>query len=114
MEIKQGEIYWTHLGSVRGHEQAGLRPVIVIQCNPLNRMLNTVMIIPMTSNLRVNNPIITQFVPQNVSGLKRDSVALLHQIQAIDKRKLLKKAGAISKKDYFEIRFKLIQNIWCA
>ncbi len=113
-EINQGEIYWADLDPTWGHEQAGVRPVVVIQTNPLNRQLNTIMIIPTTTNLKAKGLMITQFLAKEKTGLKKDSVALLHQIRTLDKRRLKKKVGSIPKDDYFEIRFKLIQNIWCA
>ena len=113
-EIKQGEIYWADLGPIQGHEQAGPRPVIVIQTNPLNRSLSTIMIIPTTTSLNAKGLMITHFLDKEKTGLKRDSVALLYQIRTLDRRRLKKKLGEIPKNDYFEIRFKLIQNIWCA
>ena len=113
-EIKQGGIYWADLGPIQGHEQAGVRPVIVVQANWLNRALSTVIIIPTTSNLSAKGLMITHFLDKEKTGLKKDSIALLHQVRTIDKRKFRKKTGDLPKDDYFEIRFKLIQNIWSA
>ena len=112
--IKQGDIFWVNLGPIRGYEQAGMRPAIVIQCNPLNRDLKTILLIPLTTNLAVRGLMTTHFLPKEKTKLKKDSIALLYQIQAVDRRKLQKKIGNIPKNDYFKIRFKLIQNIWSA
>lgn len=113
-DIEQGDIYWVNLGPIRGYEQAGIRPALVIQCNPLNRQLRTTLMIPLTTNLSVRGLMTTHFLPKEITKLKKDSVALLHQIQVVDQRKLKKKINQIDKSDYFEIRFKLIQNVWAA
>lgn len=112
--ITQGDIYLVNLGRTEGHEQAGIRPAIVIQANPLNRSLSTVIAIPLTANLRGKGFMTTHFIPKESSGLKKDSVALLYQIKALDKTRFIKKIGHIDQDTYFEIRFKLIQNIWWA
>lgn len=113
-DIRQGDIYLVNLGPIQGHEQSGVRPAVVVQFNSLNRIFNTTIIVPLTTNLKNNGLITTHFLEKENTGLKKDSVALLYQVKAIDKRRLIKKIGQISEKDYFEIRFKLIQNIWRA
>lgn len=49
--ICQGDIYFTDLNPIKGHEQAGFRPVLIMQNNILNKNLNTVIIAPITSNI---------------------------------------------------------------
>ena len=47
--ILRGEVYWADLNPVRGREQAGLRPVLVISHEPLNRHSGTVIALAVTS-----------------------------------------------------------------
>jgi len=47
--VLRGEVYWADLNPVRGREQAGLRPVLVISHEPLNRYSATVIALAITS-----------------------------------------------------------------
>lgn len=47
--ILRGEIYWADLSPVRGREQAGLRPVLVISHDVFNASSGTVIALAITS-----------------------------------------------------------------
>ena len=47
--ILRGEVYWAELNPVRGREQAGQRPVLVISHEALNRHSGTVIAMAITS-----------------------------------------------------------------
>ena len=47
--VLRGEIYWADLNPVRGHEQAGRRPVVVLSHEVFNRRSGTVIAMAMTS-----------------------------------------------------------------
>ena len=47
--ILRGEIYWTDLNPVRGHEQAGHRPVVIISHDVFNERSGTVIAMAITS-----------------------------------------------------------------
>ena len=47
-----GDIYLADLNPSKGSEQAGIRPVIIVQRDTLDRFTTTVVVIPVTSNLR--------------------------------------------------------------
>ena len=99
MNIRQGDIFWADLNPVKGHEQAGLRPVMILQNNILNKNLNTVVIAPITTQLKAKGKMTTFFLPARTSGLQRDSVALLFQVRTIDIRRLQKRISTMSKED---------------
>lgn len=48
----RGEVWLAALDPVRGSEQAGTRPVLILQADPLNSFLRTVVIVPLTTNLQ--------------------------------------------------------------
>ena len=50
--MTRGEVWLAALDPIRGSEQAGTRPVLVLQVDALNDFLRTVVIVPFTSNLR--------------------------------------------------------------
>lgn len=47
--ILRGEIYWGDLNPVRGSEQAGIRPVLIISHDLFNRKSGTVIALALTS-----------------------------------------------------------------
>ena len=47
--ILRGEVYWADLDPVRGREQAGLRPVLILSNDLFNRRSGTVIAMAITS-----------------------------------------------------------------
>ncbi|MCK5510557.1 type II toxin-antitoxin system PemK/MazF family toxin [Candidatus Parcubacteria bacterium] len=105
--MRQGDIYFANLSPVKGHEQAGFRPVLIMQNNILNNNLNTVIIAPITSNLKAKGKLTTYFLSKKISKLKNDSVILLFQIRTLDKNRLQKRISCLNKNDFFEIKSQL-------
>lgn len=106
--MNQGDIYLANLNPIVGHEQAGLRPVLILQSSILNEKLNTVVIIPITSNIKYAHLLTTFLIKQAWSHLPKDSVALLHHVRAIDKIRLKKKIGHLSKNQLEILKTKLM------
>ena len=50
--MTRGEVWRAALDPVRGSEQAGTRPVPIFQADPLNTFLHTVVVIPLTTNVK--------------------------------------------------------------
>ena len=50
--ILRGEIRWADLNPVRGHEQAGLRPVMILSHDIFNERSGTVIAVAITSQLQ--------------------------------------------------------------
>lgn len=107
MKINQGDIFLANLDPAKGHEQAGFRPVLIMQNDILNRNLNTAIIAPITSNLKAKGKLTTYFLSQKSSGLDRDSVVLLFQIRTIDNARLERKVGRVDPNEVVEIKRQL-------
>lgn len=86
-EIRRGDIFFADLNPVRGSEQGGLRPVLVIQNNIGNRHSPTVIIAPITSKLKKNALPTHVGLPRDI-GLPAKSMVLLEQVRTIDKSRL--------------------------
>jgi mRNA interferase MazF len=91
-----GEVYLADLNPTRGSEQAGIRPVITVQRDTLDRFTTTVVVVPVTSNLRRAQIPGTMILPAGEGGLTQDSVVLCYQVVAIDRQRLIQKLGDIS------------------
>ncbi|MCP3963922.1 MAG: type II toxin-antitoxin system PemK/MazF family toxin [bacterium] len=95
MKAGRGEIWWADLNPVRGSEQAGLRPVLVLQNDAIQRFTTTALTIPFTSNLRRASLPTCVKIRKGNGRLPRDSVALCHQLRVLDKSRLRRKMGSI-------------------
>jgi len=95
--LNRGDVYYADLNPYKGSEQAGTRPVVIVQVNQLNQFGNTVVIVPFTASKGA-----AARLPSSVSvrrgdgGLSDDSVALCHQVRVIDKRRLGQFLGSLS------------------
>lgn len=86
MVIEQAEIWWADLGEPVGSGPGCRRPVLVVQCNALNRSrIATVVCVPLTSNLKWADAPGNVLLSKSESGLPQDSVANVSLIVAIDK-----------------------------
>lgn len=94
--MKRGEVWLASLDPVRGSEQAGTRPVLLLQNNPLTQFLRTVVIIPFTSNVKWARFPFCVLVSPGEGGLTNESVALCHQLRVSDKSRLLHRLGQLS------------------
>ena len=83
-KIKRGDIYYANLNPIVGSEQGDKRPVLVVQNNMGNEHSPTVVIVPITGNLR-KNPLPTHVTIPKSCGLDNDSIALVEQIRTVDR-----------------------------
>jgi mRNA interferase MazF len=74
--LKRGEVWWADLGVYRLREQTGRRPVVIWQSNTLTNVLQSILVIPLTTNLERANLAGTALIASSEDGLPEDSVAL--------------------------------------
>jgi mRNA interferase MazF len=96
-------IFWANLDPTKGSEQSGLRPVLVISAEEVNRALPIVTVIPLTSMKPGRKVYPTEvFLSSNNTGLPKDSIAMAHQIRAISKERFEGQCGNIIDKNLTE------------
>ena len=96
MPIKRGDLFWVNLDPARGSEQAGRRPVLVLQNDIGNELAPTTIIAPLTTKSFTKEYPTNVHLPKGIGGLKSDSTVLLSQIRTVDKSRLQKKLGRLS------------------
>lgn len=96
MLIKRGDLFWVNLDPTRGSEQAGQRPVLVIQNDIGNEVAPTTIVAPLTTKSFTKEYPTNVHLPKGIGGLKSDSTILLSQIRTLDKSRLQKKIGHLS------------------
>jgi len=96
LEIKQGEIYWVRAKDldVQGSEQMKNRPYVIVTRNPINRLGQNVVGVPLTTRLHkaCAHRILIQLAHmiQNPACTRQlqTSVALTDHIRVLDLRRL--------------------------
>lgn len=97
MVISQGEVWWADLLSPTASEPGFRRPVVVVQGDALNRSrVATVICVPLTSNLRWADAPGNVLLAARSTSLRKDSVANVSQIVALDKSFLTERVGKLS------------------
>ncbi|MBI4379260.1 MAG: type II toxin-antitoxin system PemK/MazF family toxin [Nitrospinae bacterium] len=92
--MQAGDIYLVEIPPSGGHEQAGLRPAVIVQI--ASEKLSAVLIVPLTSKQKASDfPFTFIIEPHRLNNLDTVSVALIFQLRAIDKRRVKNKIGEI-------------------
>lgn len=101
--MKRGEIWWAELGPYRLREQTGRRPVVIWQSDALGRVLNSILVVPLTTNMTRANLAGTALVAATEGGLTENSVALAFQMRAIPKSSLQAKIRDLTDEETAEL-----------
>jgi mRNA interferase MazF len=91
-EVQRGDVWWVDFNPVRGSEQGGIRPSLVLQNDIGNRASSTTIVAAITSQHRRAYPFQVEIGPEE-SGLDLPSLILLEQLRTIDKSRLIRRAG---------------------
>lgn len=84
--MRRGEIWWASLRRPAGSSPGYRRPVLVIQSNDFNESrIRTVVVVAITSNLRLASAPGNVLCRKRQTGLPCDSVINVSQILTIDK-----------------------------
>jgi mRNA interferase MazF len=95
VRVNRGDVVLCDLNPVIGTEQAGVRPVIVVQFDRANTVSPRTIVVPLTSKIRKVLLSSHVFIPAGVAGLTLDRVALCEQIRAIDLQRVIKVMGRL-------------------
>lgn len=99
---RRGDIYLADLNPYYGFEQGGVRPVLVLQNNIGNYYCPTLIIVPLTSQIKKpKQP--THFLLNDVRGLNRPAMVIAEQIKTIDKRRIRKYLGKVDRQTMDEL-----------
>ena len=97
MNIKRGEIYLAALDPVVGKEISKTRPVVIVSNDKNNEFSGTVTILPVTSkNLKRIYPF-EVFLSKGSGNLPKDSKVKADQIRTLDKRRIVRVIGKLTK-----------------
>ncbi|MEO8109626.1 MAG: type II toxin-antitoxin system PemK/MazF family toxin [Ginsengibacter sp.] len=99
----QREIWMADLNPVQGSEQSGVRPVVIVSGDSMNKYYNVVIICPLTTQIK-NYKSCPVIQPDKMNKLKAASQVISFQIRTISKLRLKKRVGSISEQILKEIK----------
>lgn len=85
-----GEIWKVKLYPVRGSEQDGIRPCLIISPNSMNKALQTVIVLPLTTSIK-DWP-----TRVNVVLVNKEGQACIEHIRSVSKERFLERLGEAS------------------
>lgn len=94
--IRRGEIWWASLREPVGSEPGYRRPVLVVQANEFNQSrLRTVIVLTITSNLRLAGAPGNVLCHDKGTGLAKESVINVSQAATVNKDRLTQRIGSL-------------------
>lgn len=97
--IRRGDVWFADLDPVRGREQAGRRPVLVVSDDVLNRRNLVVTVVIGTDARNPSGAYPTNvLVPRRESGLPLDTVFLCFQIRSLDPARFIGRQRAAAQR----------------
>jgi mRNA interferase MazF len=99
--ILRGDIRWADLNPTRGHEQAGLRPVVILSHDIFNERSGTVIVMAITSQpQRAGFPLTLEL---HSEGLPKRSWVKISQIRTLSVERIGKKLGRTSPEELAQL-----------
>lgn len=98
IKFLNGEIWKVKLYPVRGSEQDGIRPCLIVSPNSMNKSLQTVIVIPLTTSFK-DWPTRVDILVQNLN-----CQACIEHIRSISKERFVEKIGVVSDLEMADIR----------
>lgn len=98
----QWQVVRAQLDPVRGSEQAGERPAVVVSRESINQPLSIVAVLPITTFRDGRRVYDTEvLLPAGAAGQPRDSIVMAHQVRVIAKERI---TGTYGRLDDEELR----------
>src|SRR5512143_594783 len=99
--ILRGEIRWADLNPTRGHEQAGLRPVLILSHDIFNERSGTVIAVAITSQAqRAGFPLTLEL---KTGDLPKQSWVKISQIRTLSAERIGKLSGRASQEEMAQV-----------
>ncbi len=104
--MRRGDLFWADLIPRSGAKQTGRRPVVIMSHDSFNLTpgWRSIIIVPIsTSATQAMRGPTAIHLPKGAGGLKKESIALCHQVTTLDRSKLTERIGSLPRKFLDEI-----------
>ena len=94
--MRRGEVWWVDFPIPEGSEPGYPRPAVIISNDQFNvTAIRTVIVVVVTSNLKLAGAPGNVELPASVGGLREPSVANVSQIATVNKTRLRRRMGVV-------------------
>jgi len=107
MELDRGDIVVVNFNPTKGNEMGKLRPAIILSKNEDNEILDTVIVIPLSTVIEPNTMPYRVHIKSR-EKLQKDSDACIYEVRALSKVRIKEKLGKVD-----EDELVVIQNCLC-
>lgn len=97
--VRRGDVFFADLKQGIGSEQAGLRPVLIVQNDRGNQNSPTTIAVAITSKISKAKLPTHVVLPVDLGVMKKNSIILGEQIRTIDKLRLRDRIGHLDEND---------------
>jgi len=105
----EGEIRWAGLNLVRGKEQVGLRPILIVSHDVFNERSGTVIAVAISSQpQRAGFPLTLEL---RSKGLPKRSWATISQVRTLAVERIGKRSGCATPEELFQVIERLTEII---
>ena len=102
--LRRGDIIIANFEPVKGSEQGGIRPALIIQNNTSNEHSPTIIVAPITSKKDYQKTYVTNVpISKKESKLPKDSLILCNQIRTIDKSRVTRRISGLNPYLMFQV-----------
>ena len=109
-DFHRGEVYYADLNPVFGHEQGGIRPVVILQNDTGNYYSPTLIVAAVTRRTFKKPSQPTHVVLDDAEGLE-PSLFMLEVIRTIDKRRVRGYVGRLTRKQMMRVNAALLLSV---
>ena len=102
MKVRQRDIWFAQLNPVKGSEQGGWRPVVIISGDTMNETLPVAIVCAISSKLKAYPGCVVLRAGKD-TGLKHDSEVVAFQVRTVAHARLSKKIGAVGNAEFHAI-----------
>jgi mRNA interferase MazF len=110
----RGEIWWADFGIPFGSEAGFRRPVLIVQDDAFNESrIRTIVVLPLTTNLRLLDAPGNILINNKESKLGEDLVIIAAQFYALDRQKFIERISKVKREtmEKIEIGMMLVLGI---
>lgn len=109
MDLNRGDIVGINLNPKKGDEVGKIRPCIIISDNEENQILDTIIVVPLSTQL-IDDMLPFRLKISKRDNLKKDSDILINHIRTISSKRVTSFIGKITDSEYQLIITNLCKN----
>lgn len=94
----RGDVWWVRLDPTLGSEIRKTRPALVMTADVLNRMRQTVVVVPLSTAAAAHPPVTVR-----VQGRGERAVAVIDQVRAVSRKRLVSRIETATAEDVLAV-----------